>query len=285
MSRITLKRKNRRRRSTRLRSRRRPINVLASALTCAGLYCGMASILSAIDQKYNTAAYFILAALIFDMLDGTVAKLTKTTSEFGKQLDSLADLVSFGAAPALLIYTAYLREEYASGSALRIYGSLVAIIYVICGALRLARFNVFQAEVRDYFTGLPIPGAAMTVASFVLFTDYYGWNVAFWVLTPLTLGLAYLMVSNVRYPKDRMKSMVLAPKSAFRWLFGFAFIIAVVHYAIQESPSLVLFPVAAFYVLFGVGDETYAWVRRRSAQSNAPGEESESAGEGVTEGG
>lgn len=271
MRRLSLRRRRiRRKRLTRLR----PINVLASGLTCAGLYCGMASILASIDQKYTLAAYLILAAVVFDMLDGTVAKMTKTFSEFGKQLDCVCDLVSFGAAPAVLIYTAYLLEEHASGTPVVRYGSLMAILYVICGALRLARYNVYHAEVREYFTGLPIPGAAMTVASFVLFTQYYGWHVAFWILGPLTLGLAYLMVSTVRYPKDRMKAMVLAPKSAFRWLFLCAILIAVIHYAIQESPALVLFPAAMCYVLFGIGETLYSWLGKRYVPEPAPLQES-----------
>ena len=242
--------------------RKRPINVLASALTCAGLYCGMASILAGIDEQYVKAAYLIGYAMIFDVLDGTVAKLTKTTSDFGKQLDSLCDLVSFGAAPAVLIYTTYLVEERASGSPVGHYGAIFAIIYVICGALRLARFNVYQAEAREYFTGLPIPGAAATVASFVVFTDYLHRNVAFWVLGPMTLGLAYLMVSNVRYPKDKMKVVVLAPKNAFRWLFVCALLIAVLHYAFQQSPALVLFPAAMLYLLWGLGDEAITFLRK-----------------------
>mgnify|MGYP005839452015 CR=1 FL=1 len=261
--------RKRRFRSKRL-VRRRPINVLASALTCAGLYCGMASILAGIDGKYAVAAYYIVGAIVFDILDGSVAKLTKSVSEFGKQLDSLCDLVSFGAAPAVLIYTAYLAEERAGGSPVGHYGAIMAIIYVICGALRLARFNVYQAEVRDFFTGLPIPGAALTVASFVLFTDYWKLHVAFWVLGPMTLGLAYLMVSTVRYPKDRMRSLVLAPKNAIRLLFLCAVLIAVAHRALQLSAALVLLPIAVAYLLYGPVDELLAWLNRRPVTLSEP---------------
>lgn len=227
----------------------------------------MAGILAGIDGKYTIAAYYILGAIIFDMLDGTVAKLTKSVSEFGKQLDSLCDLVSFGAAPAVLIYTAYLAEERAVGSPVGHYGAIMAIIYVICGALRLARFNVYQAEVRDYFTGLPIPGAALTVASFVLFADYWQLHVAFWVLGPMTLGLAYLMVSTVRYPKDRMRSFILSPKNAIRLLFLCAVLLAVVHRALQFSAALILFPVALGYVAYGLVDRVVGWVTKRPVES------------------
>ena len=131
--------------------RRRPINVLASAVTITGLYFGIASIFHSIDQNYKDAAYFILLAMLCDIFDGSVAKLTNSVSEFGKELDSLCDLVSFGAAPAVLIYTAYLAEERMGGSVFGKAGAVIAIIYVICSALRLARYNIYQSHIRDYF--------------------------------------------------------------------------------------------------------------------------------------
>ena len=178
MKKLALKQKRRKRHST----RRKPINVVASALTTAGLYCGVVSIFKAIDQDFKWAAYFIILAQVFDIMDGTFAKLTKTTSDFGKQLDSLADLASFGVAPAVLIYTAYLHEATALGLVGGKTGAAMAIIFVICAALRLARFNVYQSEIRDYFVGLPSPAAAVTVATFVLFTTYFELQVAHWVL-------------------------------------------------------------------------------------------------------
>ena len=238
--------------------RRRPINVLASALTTAGLYCGIASIFAAIDQNFEKAGYFIFAALVFDSVDGTVAKLTKSVSEFGKQLDSLCDLVSFGAAPAVLIYTAYLHEYSLGGKT----GAVFAVLYVICAALRLARYNVYQSEMREYFVGLPTPGAAVTIASLVLFTNYLKLQVAFYFLLPMTLGLAFLMVSTLRYPKDKMKSMILRPRSAFRFLVLCAIGFAVVHKAIETSPAIVLFPATASYALYGIGDALYRRVLR-----------------------
>lgn len=248
--------------------KRRPINVLASVMTALGLYCGIRSIFEAISQNYDVAAYFILAAIIFDMLDGTVAKMTHSTSEFGKQLDSLADLASFGVAPAVLIFTAYLHEHQAGpNSAIERTGSMIAIVYVMCGWLRLARYNVYQSEMRDSFVGLPIPAAGGTVASFVLFTQYFELNVAFWVLGPLTLTLAYLMVSTVRYPKDRVKAFVLAPKSAFRMLVMCGVIIAIFHYAIKEDPAMVLFPLGATYVMFGIV-ETVIWRMRQRKKTD-----------------
>ena len=178
-------RKPRRRRDI----KRRPINVIASALTTFGLYCGIASLFASIRGDYTKAAYLILAAIVFDILDGSVARMTNSISEFGKQLDSLCDLVSFGVAPAVLIYAAYLNEEVQGRPIIEGIGPFLAIIFVICGALRLARYNVYQSQVRDFFIGLPIPAAGGTVATFVLFMHYFERTVGFWVLGPLALVL------------------------------------------------------------------------------------------------
>ncbi|MCC6699617.1 MAG: CDP-diacylglycerol--serine O-phosphatidyltransferase [Candidatus Hydrogenedentes bacterium] len=249
-------------RKRRISEHRRPINVLASAITTLNLYCGIASIFAAIEGEYTKAAYWIFAAIVMDMLDGSVARVTKSISEFGKQLDSLCDVVSFGVAPAVLIYQVYLPVEQ---NAVSRVGAVMAIIYAICTALRLARFNVFQAEIREYFIGLPSPAAAATIASFSLFTEYFELNVAFWIFGPLTLLIAYLMVSTIQYPKNKMKSMLLAPRNGFRLLALCAVGIAVFDYASRRSPSIVLFPLAAFYCLFGMVDTAYRrFVKKQS---------------------
>lgn len=254
-------------RSKRLRRkrlhRRRPINVVASVVTTLSLYCGIAGIFSAIKGEPEKAAYWILASIFLDVLDGAVARLTKSVSSFGKELDSLSDLVSAGVAPAVLIYTAYLRDWES-------FGTMLGIVFVICGALRLARYNVYQAERRDYFIGLPIPAAGGTLAAFVLFAQYWQMEVAPWVLTPLTLGLSGLMVSTVRYPKDKLRMLILAPKHAFRFLVLCVLGIAVFHYARAYSPAIVLLPLALAYVLFGIGDEFYMRLYRRAAIPEAP---------------
>lgn len=238
-------------------ARRRPINVLASALTTVSLYLGTASVFASIGNEYERAAYLILAAIIFDMLDGTVARLTHSVSEFGKQLDSLCDMVSFGVAPAVLVFSVYLQHSPQEGSFVGKTGSFVAIIYVVCAALRLARFNTYQTEKRDSFVGLPSPAAGASVASFVLFLQSFGFlksNVEYYAVGGLTLLMGWLMVSSVRYPKDRMKSFILNPRHAFMVLGYIAYLMAVIHYAITISPAIVLFPVCCTYVLFGAYD-------------------------------
>lgn len=250
-------------------NRRRPINVLASFITLLNLYCGIAAIFAALEGTresanalwhFEKAAYFILAAIVVDMLDGAVARMTRSASEFGKQLDSLCDVVSFGVAPAVLLYGMFLPGE--QGYMMRT-GALIAIIYACCTALRLARFNVFQAEIREYFIGLPSPAAAGTVSSFVLFSIYSNFTPSFWLLGLPTLLLAGLMVSTVQYPKNKMKSLLLAPRMGFRILALCAVAIAVIDQARSSHPAVVLFPLAAAYCLFGIGDTVYRKLFRR----------------------
>jgi len=253
------------RKARKQRLHRRPINVLASALTTFNVYCGIASVFAAMAGNHDKAAYLILVAIVFDMMDGSIARLTKSTSEFGKQLDSLADIISFGAAPAVLIYTAYLQAGGSDDPALVTRtGAFFAIVYVIAGALRLARYNVYQSSRRDLFFGLPIPGAGGAIASFVLFTYYFNLDVAFWVLGPLTIGLAFLMVSTIRYPKDIMRLLIFAPRKAFRLLVLCVFAIPLVHLASEHHPAIVLFPVVGAYVLYGAAAEFYSYLRRRA---------------------
>jgi len=263
-------RKNRKLKIKRV-SRRRPINVLASVMTTISLYFGMTSIIASIGREFEYAALFILLAILFDAFDGLVARLTKSVSEFGKELDSLCDLVSFGVAPGILVFMAYLPEwshmplPPRAESIVGKTGSYAAIIYVICTALRLARFNIYQADRRDSFVGLPSPAAGGTIATFVLFLQYYELRLethefgplAYYALGPLAVILALLMVSTIRYPKDRFKSFILAPRHAFPVLGFCAFAIAVIHYAVTTSPYIVLFPLAMTYVLFGIGDTIY----------------------------
>jgi CDP-diacylglycerol--serine O-phosphatidyltransferase len=251
--------------------RRRPINVLASLITALSLYFGLVSIFLSIREDYEWAAFAIFAAVVCDMLDGTVARITKSVSDFGKEFDSLCDLVSFGVAPAVLIYHAYWREEQMAGTPEGRTGAIIAIIFVVLGALRLARYNVYQSTQRESFTGLPIPAAGGTIAAFVLFSMYWELNVAFWVLGPLTLILAVLMVSTVRYPKDRLKrAFVVSPRNAFRMLALSGIALAILHYAVTHSPAIVLFPFFMGYVVFGLYDDFLSRLRGRRPAPAGP---------------
>ena len=269
-----------RRRSDRAPRRFRPVNMAASVMTTMNLYMGVTSIFASIGNEFRWAATCILLAIVFDALDGFVARLTKSASEFGKQLDSLCDLVSFGVAPAVLVFMAYLppgthlplsaRAESIVGET----GSYMGIIYVICTALRLARFNTFQSDRRDSFIGLPSPAAGGTLAAFVLFLQYFENKLdaaplgplAYFMLGPTMVALALLMVSTVHYPKNRFKAFIVKPQHAFIYLATGAFLITVIHYAMTRSASLVMFPLATAYVCFGLLEA--AW-RRFTGKSAA----------------
>lgn len=231
-----------------LRRRRRPINVAASVVTTFGLYSGIASIFASINHDFRAAAYWILAAIVLDIFDGAVARLTKSVSDFGKELDSLADIVSFGVAPAVLMYTSYVTHD----PDIRQGGSVIAILYVIGGALRLARYNSFQSDQQNIFVGLPIPGGAGMIASFSLLTKYFEVEVPLWLFGAYVFGLAALMVSQIKYPKKNLQVFVLAPSMAFRFLLLVGMGIAAFHYARQINPDVVWLPLGSCYVLYGL---------------------------------
>ncbi len=176
--------------------RRRAVYLIPNLLTTGNLFSGLFAILAVFKGQYAAAAVAIMVALIFDMLDGKSARWTNSTSQFGVEYDSLADLVAFGVAPGLLMY----------GWALSVYdmlGPAVMFAFVACGALRLARFNVTTATSESkYFTGLPIPAAASVVATLVIFdreVAQFGLAGKPVVVLVLTMALAFLMVSTIKY--------------------------------------------------------------------------------------
>ncbi|MBI5041558.1 MAG: CDP-diacylglycerol--serine O-phosphatidyltransferase [Gammaproteobacteria bacterium] len=181
---------------------RRGIYLLPNLFTTAGLFSGFYGIVAAINGRFEIAAMAIFIAMIMDGIDGRVARLTNTTSEFGVQYDSLSDMVCFGLAPALIMYQWALRDLSAFGWFWAKLGWLSAFIYAAAGALRLARFNA-QVDVADkrYFQGLPSPSAAAVVAGLVWMGADLGIDGSnfVWVGMLLTLMSGLLMVSNFRY--------------------------------------------------------------------------------------
>jgi len=189
------------------------IYLLPNLMTAGNLFCGFAAVLNILDavitqhaggspaENIHTAIWFILGACIFDLLDGRLARLGGNESAFGREFDSLADIVSFGLAPALLVFQIVLRDFDR-------YGWLIAFVYLACGALRLARFNCLAAQnpggTKD-FQGFPIPAAAGLIASltlFMLFLDAGQKAIGPWkfALPPLMLFLSFMMFSRVSYP-------------------------------------------------------------------------------------
>lgn len=229
--------------------RRRGIYLLPNSFTAAALFCGFYAIVMAMSGRYDSAATAIFAAMVLDSLDGRVARMTNTQSEFGAQFDSLADMVSFGAAPALIIYEWSLRG-------LGKLGWLAAFVYCAGGALRLARFNTNVAVIdKRYFQGLPSPAAAALVAGFLwIMTDagVQGAHVA-WFSFVITLFAGLTMVTNV--PFYSFKDVSLRRSVPFISIFLIVLLIGLIAY----QPPLVLFGLFVLYGLSGYG--LYVWHR------------------------
>lgn len=215
------------------------IYILPNAFTSLNLFCGFFALISAIDGRFEHAAYAILIAVIFDSLDGKVARATNTTSEFGIQYDSLADLISFGMAPSMLMYLWILKP-------MGRIGWLAAFLFTTCGALRLARFNTMAEETPSaHFLGLPIPAAAMMLAATVLFsTEWFATGIENrMVYLLLIYGLSFLMVSSIKY--ESFKKSTFFKKKKFSSLVG----IILVFILIMQDPPLVLFVVGVLYII------------------------------------
>ena len=235
------------------RIRRRGIYLLPNLLTTAALFAGFYAIVQAMNQRFDQAAVAIFIAMVLDGLDGRVARLTKTQSAFGAEYDSLSDMVSFGAAPALVVYEWTLRG-------MGKLGWIAAFVYVAGAALRLARFNT-MLEVTDkrWFTGMPSPAAAALVAGFVWIVDDYGLAPAEvkWWAWAITLFAGLTMVSNVRYYS--FKTVNLKKSVPFVMIFAIALTIALISY----QPPIVLFAGFVAYSLSGYIGSAWAALQRR----------------------
>lgn len=220
---------------------RRGIYVLPNLFTTASLFSGFFSAIEAIQGNYMLACLAILASLVFDGLDGKVARATNTVSRFGVEFDSLSDLVAFGVAPAILVYMWGLQP-------LGRLGFLAAFLFVACGALRLARFNVQVEEVgTSHFVGLPIPAAASLVSTMILMWLALKGPTPFepWLLVIVVFILSFLMVSNIPYLS--FKELGLAKLKSFNWLVAALLLFILV--AIQ--PEFMGFVLLAAYVVGG----------------------------------
>ncbi|HPS94009.1 MAG TPA: CDP-diacylglycerol--serine O-phosphatidyltransferase, partial [Deltaproteobacteria bacterium] len=172
--------------------RKRAVPFLPNFITALSLFCGFYSIMFSLKGNYYMASIFILISGFIDGIDGRVARMTNSTSEFGKEFDSLSDLVAFGVAPAILVY---LWELSSYGK----FGFIASFLFVACGALRLARFNIDTSGGMTHFTGLPIPLAAAAVSSTYLLTGLTGSFPALTILVGVYV-LSFLMVSSIQYP-------------------------------------------------------------------------------------
>jgi CDP-diacylglycerol--serine O-phosphatidyltransferase len=250
---------------------RKSIYLLPNLFTAANMVLGILSIASAINDSltlslaaetkilpFVLAAKLILGAIGLDIVDGRVARATGTTSKFGMEFDSLSDLVSFGVAPAILIYLSVLRY-------LPFWGISITVLYVVCAAVRLARFNVQAGiEEKDHFMGLPSPAAAGLLASYVLLSRWGGWygkgiilnKVMGWyeenisyvetiAIPALTILVALVMVSTIRYPSlKKWKSETVKP-----WVFPLVILLI---FWLVYAAEFTAFALLSLYLLWGV---------------------------------
>lgn len=217
------------------------IYVLPNLFTSASLFCGFYSAIASFKEHFVTAAIAILVSVVFDGLDGRVARLTNTTSKFGAEYDSLADVIAFGIAPALLAYS----------WSLSIYGKwgwVVAFLFVLCGALRLARYNIQIGIIESkVFNGLPIPAAASVIATTVIFFDYVGAEGKFHniFIMAFVIIISLLMVSSVKYYS--FKDMSLLARKPFTIFFWSTVLLIIV----VMEPEIMLFVIILGYALSG----------------------------------
>jgi CDP-diacylglycerol--serine O-phosphatidyltransferase len=236
-----------------LRPRRKGIYILPNLFTVASLFGGFYAIVMAMNDRFDMAAIGVFCAMVLDSLDGRVARMTHTQTAFGEQMDSLSDMVSFGAAPALIVYEWALRGL---GKA----GWIAAFVYCACAALRLARFNTNIGIVdKRFFQGLPSPAAAALVTGFIWVLDDYGFKDAArvdwlaWSAFGVTLYAGLTMVTNA--PFYSFKDISFKRSVPFIVIVAIALAIAVVNI----DPPLVLF--AAFCVYGVSGYAMYAYKR------------------------
>ena len=209
-------------------------SVIPNLFTAMNMFSGFFSIISASQGNYTYAGWLIIIAAIFDTLDGFMARLTKSSSELGVELDSLSDVISFGAAPSFLLYTTYFNQ-------FETFGVIISSLPLIAGGFRLARFNVQLVGFdKSYFTGLPIPSAALVIVCFNLsfYSDGYPEELKIFII-PMVLLVSFLMVSKIKYdtlPKFSVNEMKKNP------ILYVAYLIALV--------VLILFTVKGLFFIF-----------------------------------
>ena len=216
--------------------------VIPNFFTTLNIFCGFLAVISTMEGKIITACWLIAIAAICDALDGQLARLTKSSSDFGIEFDSLADVVSFGMAPSILLYKTYFYK-------MGILGIILSFLPLVFGGIRLARFNViFGGKEKTKFVGLPIPNMAITFASFIIF-NYHFWGELYLsrIIIPQLLLICVLMISTVEY--------YTAPKATFRHSvknsIGLILLMTTV-VILALFPHETFYPLNIIYILWGV---------------------------------
>lgn len=251
---------------------RKTLFLLPNMITLSSIFCGFDSIrISASahgDDDFYKASLLLVYALFFDMLDGRVARLTKTQSAFGLQIDSLADVISFGVAPAMMVYSWSLHQK---GT----LGLVVSFVFAAAGAVRLARFNVLSMGENGepttppkYIVGLPVPGAAGILISIIVANHAVAGKLAgpeyVWGMIGLTLFLAFLQVSTIRFRS--FKDMKLNWRSVGLVFFAVGSSVIV---SVKTGPAFVLVWLLSFYIVIGVVETLVTIPARRRAARDA----------------
>ena len=219
--------------------------VFPGTFTMGNVVCGFLAILSTFEGNITTGCWFIILAGFLDALDGKIARLSGGASQFGVELDSLADFLSFGVAPATLVYSIKLNS-------LGKWGWVISIVYIMAAAYRLARFNLMaDTEEKKDFLGLPVPAAAVTLVAFIIFSYHLWGDLQYgeWLVSMIIL-FAFLMVSQVQY--DSFPDNFDTPNNRLKLVILVAAGIVVIF-----QPRLLLFPFFALYILFGMAREMF----------------------------
>lgn len=234
---------------------RRSIYLLPSTFTVGNIFAGFYAVIATLNGDYNHAAVAIGIAVVLDGLDGRIARMTGATSDFGVQLDSLADVISFGIAPAILIYAWGLAD-------LGNFSRLAAFVFLICGAMRLARFNIQTSDMR-HFAGLPIPaGAGLVAATVHLMRTPPEASVAKFCLVGMVYVVAFLMISTIKYPS--IKHLNLTGGRSHLNILVLAVIVAGIIWYSQQ----VLMVIAAIYLASGIISRIIQFFRLRHRRSD-----------------
>jgi CDP-diacylglycerol---serine O-phosphatidyltransferase len=222
---------------------------IPNMFTIGNLFLGVIAIIMAFNDEPNSAALLVIIAMLLDGLDGRVARALNAQSEFGKELDSLSDVISFGVAPAFIMYQAAFQEVSPA------LAWIVTAVFPICGAMRLARFNVIEG-IPGYFIGLPIPAAGGVLATLALFHT----ELHFSLLLISTLALSFLMVSNMKYPNFKKLGL---PKAA---MWSIPIVVAgaaILAYLFQEAIPKVILALLLVYALWGLKKNVERLLPRR----------------------
>jgi CDP-diacylglycerol--serine O-phosphatidyltransferase len=219
------------------------------------MFCGFLSIITASNGNYNYAAWLIIIAAVFDALDGLVARLTKSSSELGVELDSLSDIVSFGCAPSFLLYVTYFHQ-------FDNFGVILSSLPLIAGGFRLARFNVQLVGFEiSFFLGLPIPTVALTIATFVLAFYNNGYPKPYSdMIIPMVIIVSYLMISNIRYESFPRFSLEGIKEKPFHFVFLLIALLLVVF-----SYTKGLFYTFVLLIVIGIFRHVYYLIKARTA--------------------